>query len=175
MTKTLYNTFDVKQVREQLHEEQDGKCSLTSLDISSKDAVLDHDHKTNYVRAVLHRQANAVLGKIENLYGRYLSWWYPGSLSDFLRQTADYLDTEHPKTHVHPGWIKSIKVEFNKLNATEKDRLLIILGSPTGKNDKIRKELFSKVILKKQYDYVKMLELLNSVKDQPKGKHETQR
>lgn len=30
------------------------------------DAVLDHDHVTGFIRGVLHRGCNALLGKIEN-------------------------------------------------------------------------------------------------------------
>jgi hypothetical protein len=170
--ETLYTIADVKRVRIDLADLQNNKCALTKIDLEPKDSVLDHNHKTNYVRAVLHRQANAVLGKIENMHGRYLAWWYPGTLADFLRQVADYLDTEHSNSYVHPGWIKSIKTQFNKLKSAEKDRLLIILGSEPGNNDKVRKDLFSKIILKKQHDYVTMVQLLDSVKDEPKGVNE---
>jgi hypothetical protein len=34
-------------------------------------AVLDHDHKTGAIRAVLHRSCNAVLGKVENNAPRF--------------------------------------------------------------------------------------------------------
>jgi hypothetical protein len=33
--------------------------------------VLDHDHSTGVIRAVLHRSCNALLGKVENNYKRY--------------------------------------------------------------------------------------------------------
>lgn len=35
------------------------------------EAVLDHDHGTGAVRAVLHRGCNALLGKVENNHKRY--------------------------------------------------------------------------------------------------------
>jgi hypothetical protein len=33
--------------------------------------VLDHDHATGAVRAVLHRTCNTLLGKVENAYRRF--------------------------------------------------------------------------------------------------------
>jgi hypothetical protein len=166
--ETLYTSADIKRVREEIFNNQNAKCALTGIDITNKDAVLDHDHKNNYVRAVLHRQSNAVLGKIENLYTRYLSWWYNGSLSDFLRQVADYLDVNHPKLHVHPGWMKKVKTTFNKLKAADKDKVLILLGSDSQVNETKRKETFSKILLKRHHDYDTIVNILNSIKDNNK-------
>ena len=76
LDKHLYTTKDVQKVREQLYREQEGIDPITKLPIPDKQKVLDHGHSNHYVRAVLHRQTNAVLGKIENLWTRYLSWWF---------------------------------------------------------------------------------------------------
>ena len=88
----LYSSKDVAKVREKLYNEQGGKDALTGLPLDYKQAVTDHNHNTQYVRGVLHRQCNAVLGKIENLWTRYLSYWFEGTLSDFLRKAADYIE-----------------------------------------------------------------------------------
>ena len=69
LDKHLYTTKDVQKVREQLYKEQEGIDPITGLTIPEKQKVLDHDHSNHYVRAVLHRQTNAVLGKIET-YGQ---------------------------------------------------------------------------------------------------------
>ena len=71
--KHLYTTKDVAEVRTLLKERQSNIDPITGLDIPSKQHVLDHNHNTQFVRAVLHRQSNAVLGKIENLWSRYLA------------------------------------------------------------------------------------------------------
>ena len=42
--------------------------SCPILDIKTKDWVLDHDHQTGMVRGVISRQANSLLGKVENFY-----------------------------------------------------------------------------------------------------------
>jgi hypothetical protein len=152
----LYNTTDTKKVRTKLFEKQNGKCDLTGLDIEGSSIVLDHDHDTQYVRGVLHRQANAALGKIENLYVRYLKWWYPGSLQDFLRSCAEYLDKYQSVKgeYYHPGWIKKAKTMFNKLSETDKTSALRELGF-TGvlNNSKARKEAFRKLLLTRKYGF----------------------
>lgn len=160
MTKDLYTTKDVAEVRQKLLTDQKNIDPITKQVIPEKQAVLDHDHKTQYVRAVLHRQTNAVLGKIENLWNRYLSWWYTGTLSQFLRGCADYIEKEHTEEYVHPAWIKKAKTEFNKLSEGAKDRALKNLGSVAGKNSTERKKLFDKVIKTKQFTFKQILEAM---------------
>lgn len=171
MAKSLYTVKDVKEVREELFKRQNGKCALTGIDITTKESVLDHDHSTQYVRSVLHRQSNAVLGKIENLYNRYLGWWFKGTLSDFLRLTADYLDSIHLQEFVHPAWIKKVQTEFNKLKAIEQISLLKLMQPDTGyihspgqSNTTTRKLLFKKILLLKQHDYVTIVSMIQQVK-----------
>ena len=149
MSKHLYNTKDISRAREEIRIRQNNIDPITKLSIPDKQAVLDHDHQTQYVRAVLHRQTNAVLGKIENLEKRYLSWWYEGSLSDFLRGCADYLDAEHPKEFVHPSFMKMLQVKFNKLNEADKQEFLKSVGEDSGCNSTQRKKLFKKFLMKR--------------------------
>lgn len=153
----LYTAADVKKVRELILKKQNGYCALTKEIIPAKQAVLDHSHKSNYVRAVLHRQANAALGKIENLYVRYLSYWYNGTLPQFLRECAEYLEQDHAQDYLHPGWLKSIKTKFNKLNSRQKEFVLVYFGYSCGKNDKERKDIFAKLVLNRSLDYKTIL------------------
>ena len=60
---------EVKDYREQQLSEQKSCCALCG-EMIIDDAVLDHDHKTGLIRAVLHRGCNAMLGKIENNMAR---------------------------------------------------------------------------------------------------------
>ena len=62
---------DVKSTRASLLEAQQYKCALCSLECSAEQAVLDHNHKEGYIRAVLHRGCNAVEGKVVNAMRRY--------------------------------------------------------------------------------------------------------
>jgi Recombination endonuclease VII len=161
--KHLYTTEDVRKVRKTLLDQQKGTDPITGMQIPEKQAVLDHDHGSQYVRAVLHRQTNAVLGKIENLWNRYLSWWYTGKLSDFLRGCADYLDKDQPKEYIHPSFVKKLQTEFNKLSESNKNEVLKQMKQPEGKNSTERKAIFAKAIKSKSYDFEETLQLIRNL------------
>lgn len=57
--------------RARMLKEQGGVCRLCSLPLPLSNAVVDHDHTTGLVRAVLHRGCNSLLGKVENNAARY--------------------------------------------------------------------------------------------------------
>lgn len=156
----LYTTKDVQKVREKLYEEQEGVDPITGLIIPTNQKVLDHCHDSQFVRAVLHRQTNAVLGKIENLEMRYLSWWFDGTLSDFLRGCADYLDKQHEQKYLHPSFIKKLQVQFNKLNEKQKQEVLRELGEETGCNGVQRKVIFKKFVLKRTHTMQEILDII---------------
>lgn len=168
MTKTidLYTPLDVKRVREFLAEEQEGKDALTGLPLPVDKRCLDHDHKTQLVRGVLHRQVNAALGKLEGVHTRYLSTWFDGTLPDFLRLSADYLEKEPDTRWYHNGWLRRISISFNQLTEGQKKQVLVQLGQPEGKNSKDRKELFRKVSLDRQHGFEKLIKVISTVKEQ---------
>ena len=173
MKKSLYNPKDVAKVRDELFDKQDETCAITGLAIARREAVLDHCHNSNHVRAVLHRQSNAVLGKIENIWTRYLSWWYVGTLPDFLRQCAEYLERNHPQEYYHPGWKKAVLVSFNKLPSVPQMEVLqdlydaVGLDMPVDKknNSTIRKAQFKKLILNRSLGYDIIEATIQNVKD----------
>lgn len=78
---------EIKAYREELLEKQGGMCALCGEQLFRDDAVLDHHHKMGWVRGVLHRGCNALLGKIENNHKRM---GVP-SLDSFLGGCADYI------------------------------------------------------------------------------------
>jgi len=164
ITTHLYNPTDTKVVRKCLLSEQSSKDALTGFKLEDKDAVLDHNHETQFVRGVLHRQANVLLGKIENAFIRYMKWWYPGTLQDFLRKAADYLDKGDDRRYTHPGWIRASQVEFNKLKEGNKKEVLAALGMPTGSNPAERKESFKKALLTRQHTFDKILGVIHDSK-----------
>ena len=153
MTIDLYNATDVKKVREALTEEQNNIDALTKLPIEPKQHCLDHNHDTMRVRAVLARQSNAALGKIENIWTRYLSYWYPHDLPTFLEQSAEYLRRPDDDRWNHPHWIKKVNTAFNKLKESDKDKVLEAMGASKCKNGAERKKSFQSVILTKQFSY----------------------
>lgn len=157
----LFTVADVKDTREKLLIEQGNFDALTGIEIPKGKAVLDHCHDTQYVRGVLHRQSNVMLGKIENGFVRYVKYWYNGSLSDFLRRAADYLDAGVDERYIHPGWIAKSKTEFNKLSEKNKDALLQFMNLPTGKNSTERKEIFKDALLSRRITFDDVLRALD--------------
>lgn len=127
-TKVLLTSQkDIKDCRDRLVREQEGLDAITGYELPTNKAVLDHNHSNDLVRGVVHRNANSLLGRIENGFTREMKWWYQGTIQDFLRQCADYLDKEDVEVY-HSGWIKTVMVQFNKLNAAEQNRTLKELG-----------------------------------------------
>lgn len=169
MTMDLYSVKDIKKVRDMLFKEQEGLDMLTSLNMEPNFACLDHSHDDKqYVRAVLHRQTNAALGKLENIWLRYLSYWYPYSLPTFLRQSADYLDkfSKKPdKRYRHPDWIKKVKTLFNKLQSKQQDEVLFLFLGLKGKNIKERKNLFNTIVLDRNQGFLKIKDTILKVKE----------
>ena len=91
----------VREYRLQQLSAQSNCCALCG-ELIIDDAVLDHDHKTGLVRAVLHRGCNALLGKVENNLARNamskirLAAW-AGKLVDYIEHSST--DILHP-THL---------------------------------------------------------------------------
>jgi hypothetical protein len=152
MTIDLYDTNDIKRIREFLIKEQNGLCAITGMPLEKP--VLEHRHDDNqFVRGVANSAPNVALGKIEGLNARYVSYWYPKGLPAFLRACADYLELPEDKRWRHLGWRAKILTKFNRLTAKKQDELLIQLGSTKGKNLVERKKLFSKAVMTRDFGY----------------------
>lgn len=160
----LYTSSDVAKVRKQIYDEQNGHDALTGLPLTLKDAVTDHNHSTQYVRGILHRQSNAVLGKIENLWKRYLSYWCSGTLPDFLRQAADYLEKKDDMRFIHPGFLKKLQTMYNSLNESSKKEVLQSMNQHQGTNATERKALFRKALMTRKFTCEGVKNLINKQK-----------
>lgn len=163
--ETLYTPSDVQRVRALLLKKQNGLDAVTGLPLEPSDAVCDHDHKTQYVRGILHRQVNVIIGKIENAWLMYLSWWYPDSLPVLLRKVADYLESKHFTGYVHPSWIKHCQVQFNKLKPSQKNIVLEELGLQALPNDSLRKVAFKKELLTRKHTLATILSMIEKTKE----------
>ena len=163
LPKHLYTPKEVAEVRELMLQAQKGLDPITGMKIPKGKAVLDHCHDTQYVRGVLSNPSNVALGKIENLWSRYLGWWYTGTLSEFLRGCAEYLDREQPTEYLHPKFVDKLQTRFNVLKEGEKKEVLRSLGQGEGTNGAGRKKLFRKAILKKERTYFEVLDMLNKI------------
>lgn len=94
---------DIKPLREQILQEQQGLCAICHDILDPSEAVLDHDHKSGYIRAVLHRGCNAYIGHLENNQAR--NRITPQRLEQILANYIYYVNTHrailHP-THLTP-------------------------------------------------------------------------
>ena len=169
MTEDLYTAEDVRRVRTLLYKEQQGKCALSGVAVDIKDLHCDHNHNSEQlVRGALHKQANMALGKLEGLWTRYLSYWYPSTLPEFLKASAAYLERSEStpdRRFSHNGWLKKVKVWFNKLPAKKMDEVLVQLGSSPGKNLVDRKAKFAKVVLDRSLGYDTISQVIKSTKE----------
>lgn len=170
MTEDLYTTSDIKRVREFLLAEQNNKCAALGIPIKpGRTPVLDHFHNDEQVvRGVLEREVNAFLGVIENANKRYLRYWLPTPLPEVLRALAGYLERSEAtpdRRFRHNGWLKKVKVWFNKLPAKKMDEVLLQLGSSPGKNLVDRKAKFAKVVLDRSLGYDTISQVIKSTKE----------
>lgn len=161
----LYSPADVKRIREKLLKDQKGIDPITKQIIPDKQAVLDHDHVTQNCRATLERNTNAFEGLVFNAYKRCLSWQTDKTLPEILRNLADYLETDYSHNPYHVGFIKALKVQFNKLSEKQKDAVLVSLGSEKKANSVQRKAQFAKLIMTRQYTYEQLIKEINNAKE----------
>lgn len=87
----------VKEYRELTLKQQNNKCALCGLDLELKDTVLDHNHKTGYIRGALHRFCNTYLGALENNIAR--NKITPNQLSGIMQNAISYMQSSHPILH----------------------------------------------------------------------------
>lgn len=91
---------DIKALREQILQEQMNCCAICRELIDPAEAVLDHDHKTGYIRAVLHRGCNAYIGHMENNLAR--NRITPLRLEAILTNFNYYINTH--RLYIHPSY-----------------------------------------------------------------------
>ena len=164
-TIDLYTAADIKKVRDLIAEEQEGKDAITGVSLAQGRACADHAHDSDqYVRGVLLHTTNAFVGNIENAYKRHMAWWLDElTLSDLLRNTAEYLERPPDKRFRHNGWIRVVQIAFNKTSAKQQNAILEALGESQGGNLAERKKLLKKAILKRQHGYEEVLRIIKNV------------
>lgn len=89
---------DIKPLREQILVEQLNRCAICQEAVLPEEAVLDHCHKTGYIRAVLHRGCNAYIGHMENNLAR--NKITPARLQAILDNFLIYINSH--RLYIHP-------------------------------------------------------------------------
>ncbi len=135
----------------QIKEFREGNkpISCPILDIKTDDWVLDHDHQNGMVRGVISRQANSLLGKVENFYLKMCKG-EKEDLPNTLEAMAAYLEQETLDV-LHPVGLTQLTRKFgNSNNAEAQVEILKEIGASAEeiaacKNVKQRKELFRNI------------------------------
>lgn len=139
---------EIAKMREQILNEQEGICPLCNNPIPAGAACLDHEHRrrirgTGQLRAVLCRNCNTFLGKLENNSKRCNITLK--DLPKVLRRTSKYLLQEH-KPFIHPSErekpIKLQKSSYNILKRKYKGRAKFPEYPKTGKLTVRLKQIF---------------------------------
>ena len=125
------------------------------LSIKTDDWVLDHDHQTGMVRGVISRQANSLLGKVENFYFKMCKG-DKEFLPVTLESMAAYLEGSITEV-LHPVGLTQLTKRFaSHLTSAEQVATLADMGAGREElesctNQKQRKELFRK-LTKNKYE-----------------------
>jgi len=83
---------DIPEIRKMLINKQNGICPICGKNLTRTAAinqVIDHDHKTGYVRAVVHRGCNKVEGSVINTIMR---WGKAGSMTAVIETCQRLID-----------------------------------------------------------------------------------
>lgn len=164
LNKSLYTTKEIREFRDEQVEKQKGIDPITKEPFKEVQ-VQDHCHSSQHCRAALNRNSNAFEGLVFNAYKRCLKWLTDVPLPELLRNLANYLEEDFSNNPYHTGWMKAVKVEFNKLSASQQNKVLELLGSETGSNPKTRKELFTKLVLTRTLGFDIINNVINKVKE----------
>ena len=106
-----------KEIRDRLYQKQGGCCGLCHRHIEPQDAVLDHDHSTGRVRAVLHRGCNSLEGKMTNAIKRFTPELTTTQAMDCLQAYTYTQGTEYMPGHDFPEQreIRRLRKEIDNL------------------------------------------------------------
>lgn len=113
-------TSEVREYRLKTLEEQGYHCALCGEPLEAAEAVLDHDHKSGYVRGVLHRGCNALEGKIANslAMNKISAERLQSILNNYIFYTNQHHTVLHP-THRTPEE-KRLRAKKRRSRATKR-------------------------------------------------------
>ena len=129
--------------------------SCPILDVKTDAWVVDHDHQTGMVRGVISRQANSLLGKVENFFFGMCKG-KKEELPNTLEAMAAYLEQETLDV-LHPVGLVQLSKKFtSSLTAKEQELFLEGMGASTEliqdcSNAKERQKLY-KQLTKEKYE-----------------------
>ena len=118
----------VKEERDKLLLEQEGKCAISTIPIET--GALDHDHETGLCRGVLLSEVNMLEGRYLKLFNKLkLSEKYGISFSGMLISMGEYLNKDYSSSKLHYGLMESYRKKISRLTKPVlQDKLLSEYG-----------------------------------------------
>ena len=130
---TILKQADIKELREQIHKEQNEICPICKEKIHYSKTTLDHQHKKKdeeighlgkgLIRGVICFTCNSAEGRILGVYTRQGLHKKDIEYTSWLRNLADYLDREK-LPYVHPTEVpKEPNIKKSLYNKLKKEYL----------------------------------------------------
>jgi hypothetical protein len=95
-SKKAKDEFKSMQLKEQGH-----RCPLTGRHITMQTGVIDHDHTTGHIRAILTNGVNRAEGQINGALTKWAGMQTKKEKIDFLRALANYYEAK-PLPFIYP-------------------------------------------------------------------------
>lgn len=134
----------ISELRDELSKAQKGLDPILKEPL--KKPCLDHDHFDGRVRGVLSQCTNTFEGYVLKAWMKYVSAYTDTSLSEALRNMADYLEQDTCGNALHGGYLVDITKFLKRLsNETIKGRALkdfgVVIPEGTDKKESIERYL----------------------------------
>lgn len=110
----LRNSKEIKNHREQLLSEQDGKCAISEVPLLT--GALDHDHTTGHIRGVLLNEVNLLEGRYLKLFNKLkLKEKYGIDFPTFLVNMGEYLKQDYSDNLIHHRHMEDFRKKVNRM------------------------------------------------------------
>lgn len=140
--------------RNELIAEQDGLDPILKEPL--KKPCLDHDHFDGRCRGVLSQCTNTFEGFVLKAWMKYVSEYTQTSLSDALRNLADYLESDGSRSKIHGSYLADMTKFLKRVSKeTVKTRALNDLGLviPEEKDKTESIKLYLEAFIKRSEEY----------------------
>jgi len=143
--KIIRNTDELREWRIANKPE---RCPILDIPLNDDCAVVDHDHCSGFVRGVVHRESNVLLGKIENAWKTRMNALvqrYELDLETILKRCAIWSTKQ--TDIMHPKGLPIIVRRFGRLSSKEQRKILLDNGVEPANNAKLRMKQYRKMLI----------------------------
>lgn len=141
----LKNTTEIKTYRENQSKIQKGLDPILKEPL--KRACLDHCHFTGEVRGVLSQCINTFEGYVLKYWMKYVQDYTNLSLSEALRNLADYLEADYSENPLHYKFVEDQKKALKRMSKeTIKRRMYSDLGVTVANEDSLKDDLIDEYL-----------------------------